>query len=112
MSEKSDLNNFVLDNNAAADDYLYSSGLSITEAKEKVTDHLLQLNVEEGGNPLIPYLGEGRGFQIDHMMFINHKWVLVDFHDGEQSGEALLYYNFDQDGNLEVEERESLLYLN
>ncbi len=103
--------NFLLDNNPEAEDYLYNAGLTTDFVKQQVTDQLLSLNLQEGGNSLISYTGENRGFQINSTLFVNHKWVLVNFYDGQRWGEALIEYNFDADKNLELNTVKELLYL-
>ena len=109
--ESQDLS-FSLDKNAEAENYLYESNLSVEEVKQSVTDKLFELNLQDGGNPLIPYIGEGRGFQISSLRFVNHKWVLVSCYDGDQWGEALIEYNFDSEKSVELETIKALLYLN
>jgi hypothetical protein len=110
-SNGGELSSFLLSQNPEAEEYLYNSGLTIEAVKQQVTDRLLSLNLEEGGNALIPYTGEGRGFHINNMAFINHKWVLVNFFDGDRWGEALIEYNFDENNTLEVTTVKALLYL-
>lgn len=109
--ETNELSNFLLTGNSEAEEYLYQSGLTVEDVKQKVTDKLLSLNLKEGGNPLIPYTGEGRGFSISSLAFINHKWVLANFFDGQRWGEVLIEYNFDENQNLEVSTLNALLYL-
>ena len=103
---------FTLAYNPEAEEYLYDMGLTIQEVEQKVTDKLLELNLNEGGNPLIPYTGAGRGFQISNSFLVNHKWVLVNFYDGDQWGEAMIQYDIDEDKNVELNTIKALLYLN
>ncbi|MGB5980658.1 MAG: hypothetical protein WBG46_00810 [Nonlabens sp.] len=105
-------NSFSLDQNPEAEDYFYSMNLTVDKVKQRVTDRLLELNLEDGGNPLIPYVGADRGFQISNILFVNHKWVMVNFYDGDQWGDALIQYNFDETNELELETIKSLIYLN
>jgi hypothetical protein len=106
-----ELSSFLLSQNAEAEEYLYNSGLSVDQVKQEVTDKLLSLNLVEGGNSLVPYTGQGRGFHINNMAFVNHKWVLASFYDGDRWGEALIEYHYDQDNNLEVSTVKALLYI-
>lgn len=111
IDNNSELSSFLLTENPEAEEYLYNAGLSVEEVKQKVTDRLLALNLQEGGNPLIPYTGEGRGFHVNNMAFINHKWVLANFFDGDRWGEILIEYNFDENKELELNTAKALLYL-
>lgn len=108
---ESELSSFLLTQNPEAEEYLYNSGLTVDQVKQQVTDKLLSLNLEKGGNALIPYTGEGRGFLINNMAFVNHKWVLVNFFDGDRWGEALIEYNYDEEKNLELSTVKALLYI-
>ncbi len=103
---------FTLMYNPEAEEYLYDMGLTTHEVEQMVTDKLLELNLNEGGNPLIPYTGAGRGFQISNSFLVNHKWVLVNFYDGDQWGEAMIQYDIDADKDVELKTINALLYLN
>lgn len=103
---------FTLAYNPEAEEYLYDMGLTTQEVEQKVTDKLLELNLNEDGNPLIPYTGAGRGFQISNSFLVNHKWVLVNFYDGDQWGEAMIQYDINADKNVELSTIKALLYLN
>ncbi|ARN79054.1 hypothetical protein BST97_14245 [Nonlabens spongiae] len=103
---------FTLAFNPEAEEYLYDMDLTTQEVEQQVMDKLLELNLNEGGNPLIPYTGAGRGFQISNSFLVNHKWVLVNFYDGDQWGEAMIQYDIDADKNVELSTIKALLYLN
>ncbi len=101
--------NFTLEQHQEAENYLNKLGFTAEEVKQQVTDQLLELNLETGGNPLVPFIGQGRGFQINDTRFINHKWVLVNFSDNNQWGELLITYTIDDDRNIDLQTTASVL---
>jgi hypothetical protein len=84
--------NFTLEQHQEASDYFKSSGYTTEEVKQNVTDQLLELNLQEGGNPLVPFIGQGRGFQVNETKFIiNGCWsIFMTIINGRTSG--YLYY--------------------
>lgn len=101
---------FSLTNNQEASNYFEASGLDIDAIEGKLFDHLLELNLQEGGNPLIPYVGAGKGFHISDMQVLNHKWLIANFTDNEIWGEVLIQYDFDEDKKLSMQTLKALLY--
>lgn len=101
---------FSLEQNQEAADYLNKLGWTVEETKTNVLDQLLELNLKEGGNPLVPYIGQGRGFQINDTRFVNHKWVLVNFTDNYQWGELLVAYTITEDNKVVLTTTASVLY--
>jgi hypothetical protein len=101
---------FSLKNNPESEEILYNLGLNAAEVENIVQDQLLDLNIKEGGNPLIPYQGGGRGFRTNDTKFINHKWVLANFTDGKQWGEILIQYNINKDKQVQFETIQALLF--
>jgi hypothetical protein len=100
---------FSLEQHQEAFDYFNKLGWTVEEVKQDVTDQLLELNLTEGGNPLVPFMGQGRGFQINDTRFINHKWVLVNFSDNYQWGELLVTYTIKDDKTIELTTAASVL---
>jgi len=100
---------FSLEQHQEAYDYFNKLGWTVEEVKQNVTDQLLELNLTEGGNPLVPFMGQGRGFQINDTRFINHKWVLVNFSDNYQWGELLITYTLKEDKTITLETTASVL---
>ncbi|AZQ44503.1 hypothetical protein [Nonlabens ponticola] len=101
---------FSLTGNQEAQDYLEKLGYTQQQIEQQVVDKLLDLNLEEGGNPLVPYIGQGRGFQINDTKFVNHKWVLANYSDNYQWGELLINYNISEDNQIELTTLHSVLY--
>lgn len=100
---------FTLEQHQEAKNYFEKQGWTSERVQQQVTDQLLDLNLKEGGNPLVPFLGEGRGFQINDTRFINHKWVLVNFADNNQWGELLVTYTIIDKNTIELETTASVL---
>ena len=101
--------NFTLEQHQEAKNYFEKLGWTSERVQQKVTDQLLDLNLTEGGNPLVPFVGEGRGFQINDTRFINHKWVLVNFSDNYQWGELLVTYTINEDKTIDLKTTASVL---
>jgi hypothetical protein len=102
---------FSLKGNPEAEMYFQSDDLTTDKVQTLVQDQLLQLNIEQkGGNPLIPHAGVNRGFQINNMKLINHKWVLANFSDGRQWGEIILSYEINDDKKVTFETLTSFIY--
>ena len=53
-------------------------------------DYILLTNDNPGGNPLLTSLGSD--WIINKVHIVNHQWVLADFTNGTQWGDALLLY--------------------
>lgn len=53
-------------------------------------DYILFTNDNPGGNPLLTSLGSD--WIINKVHIVNHQWVLADFTNGTQWGDALLLY--------------------
>lgn len=101
--------NFTLEQHQEAKNYFEKLGWTSEKVQQNVTDQLLELNLTDGGNPLVPFIGQGRGFQINDTRFINHKWVLVNFSDNNQWGELLITYTIKDEDTIELETTASVL---
>ena len=53
-------------------------------------DYILSTNDNPGGNPLLSSLGSD--WIINKVHIVNHQWVLADFTNGTQWGDALFLY--------------------
>lgn len=100
---------FTLEQHQEAKNYFEKLGWTSERVQQQVTDQLLELNLEDGGNPLVPFTGQGRGFQINDTRFINHKWVLVNFSDNYQWGELLITYTIQDEDTIKLETTASVL---
>jgi len=76
-----------------------------------VTDALMDLNNNPKGNPYIdqPQIGAQK-FIINKAKVLNHRWIIADFSDGENWGEALIKYFLNDDGSVSFENIQTILY--
>ncbi|MGB3591526.1 MAG: hypothetical protein WBA16_07555 [Nonlabens sp.] len=101
---------FSLDQNPEAENYFYSRNMTVEKVQKLVKDALRARNLEKGGNNLIPYKGEGRGFAVNDMQLINNKWILANFFDGQRWGEVLLQYDINEDQTVDFTTIKAMLY--
>ena len=106
----SDMQYFSLENN----DYALShyDHLGLEDLPGYVADQLLDTNVQQGNNPLVPYEGMENDFKINKIKVVNHKWILADFSDGKYWGELFIGYEIREDGSVEFTRIDNLLYTN
>ncbi|WP_418262708.1 hypothetical protein [Flavobacterium faecale] len=110
-----DANYFSLEKNENAQNYFENINPDKTIQYEKliphVTEKLLDLNSNPKGNP---YTGQDQiganKFVINKVKILNHRWIIVDYSDGEIWGEALLKYFVNDDMSISFEVMQSLLY--
>ena len=69
---------------------------SPTELQNFLEDHVLSTNDNPKGNPLLSSLGSN--LIINKIHVVNHQWILFDFTNGTQWGDALLYYQIKANG--------------
>ena len=50
------------------------------------------------------------GMKINKIKFLNHRWILADFTDGNHWGELLIEFTFDENGNINFQNLGSLIY--
>tara|TARA_R110002012_G_scaffold247215_1_gene422884 strand:- start:45 stop:545 length:501 start_codon:yes stop_codon:yes gene_type:complete len=110
QAAKEDATVFSLENNEEAYNYFESTGLDRNKIEAVLQDYLLEQNLKEGGNPLVDFIGEGRGYQINDMQVLNHKWLIANFTDNTNWGEVLIQYNFSEDNKLSMQTLKSVLY--
>lgn len=104
-----DISYFTLQGNENAIDYYDEDGLNVSDIAPKVQDGMYALNTTQG-NKLIPYAGNGRPFQVNRVQILNHRWIIADFSDGSKWGEMLVKYFLNEDGTVDYETVESLIY--
>jgi len=104
-----DIEYFTLLGNANAKDYFDSDNLDVAELNPKILDGLYALNTTEG-NKLISFSGDGRPFQINRAQILNHRWIIADFSDGKNWGEILIAYFINENGTVDYETVENLMY--
>ncbi len=109
-NQVSDLTYFNLEDNENALSYLESYGLKPQEVIGQITNFIYEQNLQKTDNPLVPYEGMVGLMKINKIKFLNHKWIIADFSDGENWGEMILQYMIDDDNQLELTTIASLLY--
>ncbi len=109
--ENLDLLYFNLENNDDALTYFERDGFDTSELIPFLSDELYKLNEVKGEHPLVPYSSmTGKPMLINKVRFLNHKWIIADFSDGEYWGEMLLGFEITDKQELKFKVLESLLY--
>ena len=99
---------FSLENN---DDALaYTDHLDLENPSRYIADKLLETNETPGNNPLVPYEGMNGDFKLNKIKLLNHRWIIVDFSDGQYWGELLLNYEVQDDLSVDFTLMNHLLY--
>jgi hypothetical protein len=105
------LSHFNLDRNEDAISYFETDGYNVSELIPFIKDELYKLNEVKGEHPMVPYASsEGRRIMINTIKFLNHKWIIADFSDGEFWGDIFLTYQITEDKELKFNLVESFLY--
>lgn len=107
-----ELNYFNLMGNDDAMTYLERLGMEAADVQNMVRDKILDMNVAPGGNPLVPVESIEGTMQINKIKFLNHRWIIAEFSDGDNWGEVLIEYFFDQNNELSIERLDEVLYVN
>jgi len=110
--ENLDLLYFNLENNDDALDYFERDGYDTAELIPFLRDELYKLNEVKGQHPLVPYeaMSENGRMLINKVRFLNHKWIITDFSDGEYWGEMLLTFEITESKELKFKVVDSFLY--
>jgi len=109
--EAIELGDFSLVEDAYAIEHLYKEGIDFKELIPHVEDQLISMNLQEGGNPLVPYAAMyGDRIMINSMKMLNHKWIIADFSDGKYWGQVLIACTYNEDKTISFNTKESFLY--
>jgi len=109
--ETMELGKFSLTEDAYAIEHLYKEGIDFKELIPHIEDQLISMNIEEGGNPLVPYAPMfGDRMMINSMRMLNHKWIIADFSDGKYWGQVLISCAYNDDKTISFNTKESFLY--
>jgi len=109
--ETMELGKFSLTEDAYAIEHLYKEGVDFKELIPHIEDQLISMNIEEGGNPLVPYAPMfGDRMMINSMRMLNHKWIIADFSDGKYWGQVLISCTYNDDKTISFNTKESFLY--
>lgn len=104
------LNYFTLQGNENAMTYLENIGYDSQELESFIFEKIYDQNLQKGNNPLIPFEGINGEMKINKLKFLNHKWILADFTDGNYWGEMILEYTVNEKGDLDFNTIASLIY--
>ena len=111
-NELMEANYFNLMENDDAMTYLENLGMEAAAVKAQVTDAIIEKNFEENGNPLVPVEGLTGTMRINKVKFLNHRWVIANFSDGNYWGEVLIDYFYDENNQLYLKTIDAVLYPN
>lgn len=103
------LNGFALAANVNAQEYYEDSEMAVEAIVIKVIDAVIEKNTAKG-NDLISYQGDTRPYLINSVHVLNHRWLIADFTDNNTWGEILIKYFINDDGSMDFEVVEELLY--
>ena len=103
-------NYFSLMGNENAMTYLENRGYEASYIANLVREHLYELNAQDGDHPLVPYEGLQGDFKINKVKFLNHRWVVTDFTDGQYWGEMIVEYFINEDNTIDLNVLGSVLY--
>ena len=111
----SDANHFSLEENQNAQDYFENktTGKYISQDKliPMVKDKLLDFNANPNGNPYVGFdKMNDKKFVINKVKFLNHRWIIADFNNGEMWGEVIIKYFVNDDNTVSFETAETLVY--
>ncbi|MFT5751476.1 MAG: hypothetical protein ACI828_002185 [Flavobacteriales bacterium] len=105
----SDAEYFTIKGNENAYTYFENDGLDLDVLVPKIKEGMYAKTTATG-NDLIPFEGTARAFQINNVKLLNHRWIIADFSDGNRWGEILVQYFINEDGTMDYETIESLVY--
>jgi len=110
-----DLNKFTLEGNFDAQYYFEDLNSNdpkgVQKLKSQIETALLEYNKEEDGNYLTGYSNlEGKNFEIDNILILNHRWILANYSNGIYKGQAIIKYFIDKDGKVTFEKVDTYLF--
>lgn len=103
---------FTLAQNQEALNHLDHTSMSAAAIEAAIYDQILELNAskDHNGNPLISYVGMNKGFMINDIHIVNHKWILANFTDHNRWGDAVIEYTIDSEGGITLTTVKETLY--
>ncbi len=106
----SDANYFSLQGNENALEYIERLGLEAADVEAVINNKIYDQNGVKGGNPIIPVASVRGDFKINKIKLLNSRWIQADFSDGDNWGELIIEYFFNQDNTIELVPLSSFLY--
>lgn len=115
LIQNSDAQYFSLETSQNAQDYFTNDEVTKNTPYDKimisVKDQLLDLNNNINGNPYVGFdKMNDKKFIINKVQFLNHRWIIADFNNGEIWGEVLLKYFINKDQSVSFEIIETMIY--
>jgi hypothetical protein len=108
----SDANYFALETNDNAMEY-FGDDADIAAIELKVKEGISELNTKPEGNPLTQQEPlNGVAFRINKVHLLNNRWIIADYSNGTAWGEVLIKYFINEDGTVDYESIQTLLYAN
>ncbi|MGK0387204.1 MAG: hypothetical protein ACI849_001827 [Patiriisocius sp.] len=101
---------FSLQGNENAIEYIERLGLEAADVEAMITNKIYDQNGVKGGNPIIPLVSVSGDFKINKIKLLNHRWIQADFSDGNNWGELIIEYFFDENNTLDLVPISSFLY--
>lgn len=113
VQENANLNYFTLLGNDNAMTYFEQKGVEAAEVERYVRESIYAYNAKVEGNVLIPYEAMNDGtMRINKLKFLNHRWIVADFTDGQYWGEMILEYFIESDNTITFNNLGSIMYPN
>ncbi|MGG7034196.1 MAG: hypothetical protein ACI7YS_03270 [Flavobacterium sp.] len=115
LIKNADAEYFSLETSQNAQDYFTNDEVTKNVPYDKimlmVKDQLLDLNNNANGNPYVGFdKMNDKKFIINKVQFLNHRWIIADFNNGDIWGEVLLKYFINKDQSVSFEIIQSLIY--
>lgn len=110
-----DLKKFTFEGNLDAQYYFETLNSNdpdgVQEFKSKIENALIAYNKIEDGNYLTGYSNlEGKNFEIDTMLILNHRWILANYSNGIYKGQVIIKYFLDENNSITFEKVETYLF--
>lgn len=110
-SESNDTDGFSLQTNSHAKEFFEDQGMDIDSLAKVIENEVISKNSSDADNPLIPYSGsEGSVMRINRIKILNNRWILAEFTDGNQWGEAIISYFLDENNDVQFDTQDGVLY--
>ena len=114
LVKNADADYFSLEGSQNSQDYFENSKgkyNSYDKVIPLVKEKLLDLNSNPNGNPYVGFdKMDGKKFIINKVKFLNHRWIIADFNNGEMWGEVIIKYFVNDDNTVSFETAETLIY--
>lgn len=110
LQKQEDLQYFSFLESDKAMSYFERRGIEAREISKAIQDAIIDKNLSENGNPLVPFEGDNGRMLINKIKILNHKWIIAEFTDGTAWGELFITYRLDENNDLIFEVEKAFLY--